>query len=125
MKQFDVPIVHKTYELYRTLHSYQRGITKTQRYTLWQKCENTAITVLEGLIHTGYLPQDRRATQLNRTSVHVDMLRVYLRLALDIKIINQKKFVVLQEQIDEIGRMLGGWIKSLNQKAQKNKSTSS
>ena len=116
MKQFDVPIVHKTYELYRLLHSYEKSISKTQRYTLWQKCENTAISALEGLIQTKYIAQDRRIAQLSRTSAQIDMLRMYLRLALDIKIINQKKYFALQGQIDEIGRMLGGWIKSLNQK---------
>jgi hypothetical protein len=25
----------------------------------------------------------------------------------------QKKYILLQEKLDEIGRMLGGWIKSL------------
>ena len=29
---------------------------------------------------------------------------------------NQKKYVALQEALDEVGRMLGGWIKSLKQK---------
>jgi len=44
------------------------------------------------------------------------MLRVFLRLTLDVKAINQKKYITLQQALDEIGRMLGGWMKSLKQK---------
>lgn len=41
------------------------------------------------------------------------MLRIFIRLASDTKTIDKKLYLSLQEQIDEIGRMLGGWLKSL------------
>jgi hypothetical protein len=44
------------------------------------------------------------------------MLRVFLRLAHDTKTIDQKKYIALQAITDEIGRMLGGWLKSLRTK---------
>ena len=44
------------------------------------------------------------------------MLRVFLRLAHDTKTIDQKKHIALQAITDEIGRMLGGWLKSLRPK---------
>ena len=111
-----IPIVHKTYELYRILHFYQRKIPKSERYTLWQRCENTCLTMLEKLIYAGYLDSGKRLSVLIETSVQLDKLRILIRLALDIKIINQKAYVKIQTQTDEVGRMLGGWIKSLKQK---------
>lgn len=116
MQQLDIPIVHKTYELYRTLHGLHKTIPKMERYTLWQRSENTAIDVLEALLRTGYLPQEKRPDHLIQVSAQVDILRVFLRLSFDIKAINQKKYIALQEALDEIGRMLGGWMKSLKQK---------
>jgi hypothetical protein len=113
MQQFDIPIIHKTYELYRELHELQRTIPKIERFTLWMRCEDTVLKVLEGLIRAGHLSQDVRATQLVTVSAEIDMLRVFLRLSVDIKAITQKKSLPLQEQLDEIGRMLGGWIKSI------------
>jgi hypothetical protein len=116
VQQLDVPIIQKTYELYKTMHGYQKSIPKLERFTLWQKCENAALAVLEGLIQAGYLSPDRRADLLTRVSAHVDMLRVFLRLALDTKAIDQKKYIALQAITDEIGRMLGGWLKSIRSK---------
>jgi len=40
------------------------------------------------------------------------MLRVFIRLASDIQIIDEKKYIEIQSMIDEIGRILGGWIKN-------------
>lgn len=87
-----------------------------ERFTLWQQAENTLLSALKGLIRVGYLPQESRIAQLINVSADVDMLRVFLRLSLDVKALPQKKYILLQEKLDEIGRMLGGWIKSLKQK---------
>ncbi len=116
MQQTEIPIIHKTYELYRLLHDLQRTVSKMERHTLWQRSENSALDVLEGLLLAGYLTPERRLEQLLHVSARLDMLRVFLRLSLDVKAINQKKYISLQQAIDEIGRMLGGWLKSLRQK---------
>ena len=116
MQQLDIPLVHKAYDLYKSLHELQAAIPKMERYTLWQRAENRALDILEGLLCVGYLPQDKRATQLIQVSSDVDVLRMFLRLAYDIKSINQKKYITLQAVLDEIGRMLGGWMKSLKLK---------
>lgn len=83
---------------------------------MWQRTENVALDVLEGLLRIGYLQQEERAQDLIHISARLDMLRVFLRLAFDVKAINQKKYLSLQAIADEIGRMLGGWLKSLRQK---------
>lgn len=49
---------------------------------------------------------------LESASNNLNLLRVFIRLANDTKAINNKKYTRLQANIDEIGRMLGGWIKS-------------
>ena len=116
MQQTDIPIIHQTYELYRALHALEKTIPKMERFTLWQQAENTLLSGLRSLIRVGYLPQESRLPQLMNVSAEIDMLRVFIRLTLDVKAIPQQKYIALQEKIDEIGRMLGGWIKSLKQK---------
>ena len=60
-----------------------------------------------------YIPLTQRREKVLIVSSSVDMLRVLTRLASDTKIIDKKLYLSLQEQIDEIGRMLGGWLKTL------------
>ena len=87
-----------------------------ERYSLWSRVGGTALQMLEGFIYVGYLPLEQRAQKLTRLAAEVDMLRMFMRLAVDIKVLPLKKVVPLQERLDEIGRMLGGWIKSVRQR---------
>ena len=48
-------------------------------------------------------------------SIKLDLLKVLLRLSKDTQAINDKEYLELQEILAEIGRMLGGWIKSTKQ----------
>lgn len=116
MQQLDIPIIHKTYDLYRALHELEKTIPKMERFTVWQRSENVCLDILQGLLGIGYQAPERRAEGLIRIAPSVDMLRVFLRLSFDVKALNQKKYITLQESLDEIGRMLGGWIKSARQK---------
>lgn len=116
LQQADIPIIHNTYELYKAFHKLEKTIPKMERFTLWQQAENTLLLVLKGLMRVGYLPQESRFPQLVNVSAEVDMLRVFLRLSFEVKALDQKKYIALQENLDEIGRMLGGWMKSLKQK---------
>jgi len=38
-------------------------------------------------------------------------LRIYVRLGHDLEVIGIKKYEILCRQMDELGRMLGGWMK--------------
>ena len=60
-----------------------------------------------------YIPLSQRREKVLLVSSSVDMLRIFIRLAADTKVIDKKCYLNLQEQIDEIGRMLGGWLKTL------------
>jgi len=43
-----------------------------------------------------------------------EVSRLKLRLFLELKLANETKILQTQAQTEEIGRMLGGWIKSLH-----------
>lgn len=109
----DTPLIHHAYQLYRALHEKSASIPKHARYTLWQRCENACLDALQGLIMVAYTPLSSRREKVLLVSSSVDMLRIFIRLASDTKTIDKKLYLSLQEQIDEIGRMLGGWLKSL------------
>jgi hypothetical protein len=116
MQQIDTPIIHKTYELYRALHRLEKTITKMNRFTLWQRSENICLDLLHGLLSISHQSPEHRLESLAQVAPSVDMLRVFIRLSADVKAINDKQYLSLQAAIDEIGRMLGGWIKSLRQR---------
>ncbi|MFA5386513.1 MAG: diversity-generating retroelement protein Avd [Candidatus Paceibacterota bacterium] len=112
MNDFDMPIFKKTYELYKVFYAYRNNVTKQDRYTLWQRCENLILDILENILWASQLSNTNKLTVLEKVSFKLNFLRVFLRLCKEIKVIDNRKYVLLQETVDEIGRMLGGWIKS-------------
>ena len=112
LNDFDIPIFKKSYELYKTFYVYRATISKQDRYTIWQRGENLIIDILEGILLASQLPKEPKAPVLERTSAKLNLLRIFLRLAKDVKALDQKKYLVLEEMVDEIGRMLGGWLKA-------------
>ncbi|NGX59058.1 MAG: hypothetical protein KR126chlam3_00202 [Chlamydiae bacterium] len=109
----DIPIFHRIYDLYKLLHSYQTQIPKSERYTLWQKCENTTLALLEALIETSHQKGEDRAQTLYIISNKLDLLKVLIRLAKDTRTIDKPQYLEIQTVIQEVGRMIGGWIKSV------------
>ncbi len=62
---------------------------------------------LKGNAARGY----KRLTILNEASFELDMLKIFIRLAKDTHAMTDKQYIHLQGQLNEIGKMLGGWIK--------------
>jgi four helix bundle protein len=109
----DIPIFHRMYDLYKLIHSYQHQIPKLQRYTLWQKSENTTLALLETLIETSHRKGEDRIQTLYIISNKLDLLKVLIRLAKDTRAIDNSQYLEIQTVIQEIGKMIGGWIKSV------------
>lgn len=116
MNDFDIPIFKKTYDLYRTFYGYRASIPKQDRYTIWQKCEELLLQVLEGILFASQTPKAEKLPYLERTSVKLNFLRVFIRLMKDVKAIDTKKYIATEASLDEIGRMLGGWIRSTKER---------
>ncbi len=111
MNDFDTPIFRKTYDLYRTLYGYRLTVPKQDRYTLWQKCESLLLEILEGTLLASQTSKGEKLPILLTASVRLNLLRVFIRLMKDVRAMDNKKYMAIEARLDEIGRMLGGWIR--------------
>lgn len=110
--EFDIPIFKKAYDAYKMFYVFRATVPKQDKYTLWAKSECLLIEILEGILSASYRQKFEKTPILERTSLKLNVLRVLVRLMKDIKAIDNKKYSLLEECIDEIGRMLGGWLRS-------------
>ncbi len=113
MSDAEIPIFKKLYELYKLIHSYRIQIAKADRYSLWQKAENSCLELLELIFSAAQQSKQAKLPSLQAASVKLGVLRIFIRLAKDTRAIDSKKYLALQALIDEIGRMLGGWLRSV------------
>ena len=112
MDDFGIPIFKKAYDLYRLFHEYRRVAPKQDRFTVFERCEHLILDVIESILQASGEQKQAKVPTLERCSLKLNMLRVFIRLMKDIKAIDVKKYVALETMVDEIGRMLGGWIRS-------------
>ena len=112
MQEFDIPIFKKAYDLYKLFHGIRNKAAKQDRYTIFLKSETILLEVIENILEASQLSKIEKLPTLQKTSLKLNFLRVFVRLMKDIKSIDLKNYALMEESIDEIGRMLGGWIKS-------------
>ena len=116
MNDLDIPIFKKSYDLYKEFYALRLSVPKQDRYTLWQKCENLLIDIIEEILLAGQQSKLEKLPTLEKASVKLNFLRICVRLMKDLKAIDTKKYVIIEANLDEIGRMLGGWIKSTKER---------
>jgi hypothetical protein len=83
-----------------------------ERYSLGQRCENLALDFLMLLLRANQMRNFNRKNILLEASDNFDLLKVLIRADKDVGTISEKKYLELQTWIQEIGKMLGGWIKN-------------
>lgn len=109
-----IPILKKTIDLYKLYYGYAQLFPKKDKYTLGATCEKYIIKIVELLITASYLPKETKLPLIKSANNKFETLKIFIRLLKELNIIDQKKYLILQTLIQEIGRMFGGWIKSLN-----------
>lgn len=108
----NIPIFIKTYNLYKIFYEYLPSFPRKDRYVFGQKCEAVLIEILELIISASNLTRQEKLPILRRASTKLDVLKVLFKLGTDLKIIENKKYQILKNNLEEIGKMLGGWIKT-------------
>lgn len=112
MPEHEIPILNKTYDLYKTLNQYRNQIAKTDRHTIYERIERTTLDIIEHLYLAGHAQPSQRTLILEKASAKLNLLRLLIRLMKDTKSLQTKQYITTQTIIDDIGRQLGGWIRS-------------
>ncbi len=82
---------------------------RSVRFTLQQRIDNHALDVLEGILAARY--RRDRGAYLVQVSLGIDKLQVLLRIAHALGHLDQRGYEHAARQLDEAGRMAGGWLK--------------
>jgi len=108
-----MPVFQKTYDLYRLLHEEVKKFPKSDRHTLGERCKITALDILEQTIRAGSAKKEWKVPPIEDALVRLEILKVLVRLAYETGCLPEKRYLDIQERLREIGRMFGGWRKSI------------
>lgn len=108
----DITIIHKSYQFFLRLYSATNLFPKKDRFSLGQKCQQLTLEILELLFTANAKFWQYKLPVFQEIDVKLKILKTLIRLCYDVKALDQKKYLLFQEQLQEIGKMLGGWIKA-------------
>jgi len=95
------------------LHSYAKMLPKADRYTIGQESLNYTLKIIQLIFQACYKSPDKKYLYLEEADLKLKILKIMIRLLFDIKSLDLKKYLALQEALQQVGNMLGGWLKSL------------
>ena len=102
-------VIPKTYDLILWLIPRLKEFPRDQRFLLGDRIQTAALDVLCLLIEANYARS--RAGQLRSANLELEKLPRLVRLAHDLHYLNGRRYQHVAERIDEVGRLVGGWVK--------------
>lgn len=98
--------------MYKFVVEANHHIDKRWRYTLGASLESSVLELISEVIMAKHAPRHVRVTYLLKAGAHLEIIRFKLRACLELEVMNETQIFQAQSHASEIGRMLGGWIKS-------------
>ncbi len=95
------------------MYSCTKTFPKKDRFTLGQKCESLTLEILEILFLANSKRDQEKIPHLKEVDLKLKITQTVVRIAHDVDALEDKKYYMLSASLEELGRMLGGWIRSL------------
>ena len=109
-RQNELVIITKTYDLILWSCNHTSRFPRQHRFVLGERLERTLYELLATLIQAKYSRE--RIPLLNEANLKLEILRFQIRLAKDLHCLQVKSYGFASKQIDEIGKLVGGWLKT-------------
>jgi len=109
-----VPLVHKTNELYKKIYLLSQKIPKKDRFGIFVKIENYCLETIDLIIYACFEAKNDKHPYLKKARIKVETLKRLIRISCDLKIIERKSYIILENDLQEISKMLNGWLKYLS-----------
>lgn len=107
-------IIQKVYDLLKFAIPVLNKYPRNQKFTLADRIQNQFSDLLELYIDAYYASSSKKKPLLQQANIQLEKLRHYLRLSYELRLISSNKYQEFATRLNEIGKMTGGWLKSLH-----------
>lgn len=105
-----MPILHKIKDVYVFWYNTYHLVPKTHRYTLALKIDTLFIELIEMSASASFVQKQDKLPYLRTAIRKLDTLKILLLVLWETCSVDTKKYELLSVPLEEIGRMLGGWL---------------
>ena len=105
-----LPVYKASYELLVELFRFTKDFNREYKFTIGESIKKETINMITNIFRANSSYSKRAIIQSARENV--ETIRLFLRLLKDLKQIDLKKFVYLNEKIESVSKQLSAWQKS-------------
>jgi len=108
--------LHKICEFYKKVYLLSPKIPKKDRFGIYLKIENLCLEIMILTITAVFEIKTNKFQILNSARIKIEVLKRLFTIICEIKIVEDKKYLELELDLQEISKMANGWIKYLQNK---------
>lgn len=105
----ELPVYKDTYQLILYLYDFTKDFPREYKYTLGQDIKRDGMLLVR-CIYKANKNVDKQP-HLDEFLDHFELIKLQVRLAVDMKLLSIKRQAVLIELMDKIGKQVNGWRK--------------
>lgn len=105
-----LPVYKASYDLLVELFRFAKNFSREYKYTLGEDIKKETVLMIKNIYWANSSYSKAKIIQSARDNIEV--IRLYLRILKDLKQVNLKKFVFLNEKIESVSKQLTAWQKS-------------
>ncbi|MBW2345684.1 MAG: diversity-generating retroelement protein Avd [Deltaproteobacteria bacterium] len=106
--------ITKTYDLLKWAIPHLKKLPRDQRFLLGDRIEGHLLDILELLLSANYSRE--KLDFLKKANLKIELLRFLFRLSFDMKYLSKNRYEYASVHLDEVGKMVGGWIRQQRSK---------
>lgn len=107
MLHTQLPVYKDTYQLILKVLEYTREFTKEHKYTLGLDMKRDSLQLMRSIYRAN--KHQNRKEHLEVFLDELELLKLDIRLCVDMKLLSMKKQASLSGLLDRIGRQITGW----------------
>jgi four helix bundle protein len=109
----DLPIFQRSYDLYKEIYLAVKQYPKGDRYSLGDESKKISLEIISSVISAASSRNEWKATAIDKALTASELLKIHIRLAQETGCLKEQRHLSIQQKLQEIGRMLGGWKRSI------------
>lgn len=106
----NLPVYKAAYDLLLMIFRLNRNFQRDYRYTLGENIKNELVSLLVCIYNAN--ANSEKTTILARAREHVVVIKLQIRLLMDLKQISLKQYAAAAEIIESVSKQLAAWHKS-------------
>ncbi len=104
-----LPLLQRLKTAYKLWFEYYQRLPKLHRHSLGQRVDVLFIEIIEAVAAASFLSKAEKQPYVRLAIRKVDAVKILLMILWETKSLDNKNYIALSVQIEEIGKMLGGW----------------